>query len=155
MGICYPKCIYPKCIFAKCTRLACLLSFSSLFKSVFSKSVFSKSVFIFKCIFPKFIYPKCIFTKCTRLASLLSFLIWSHEHPQVLYMVGKIWISAFCPSSPHPAELYLWGVRFLITILGKGFITRPYILSYALYHEVYYIVSWIVVYCIRNGCILW
>ena len=31
-------------------------------------------------------------------------------------MVGKLWISVFWPSSPHPTNLNLLGVRFLVTL---------------------------------------
>ena len=34
----------------------------------------------------------------------------------MIYIVGKLWISAFMSSSPHPAEMNLLAVRFLVTL---------------------------------------
>ena len=39
-----------------------------------------------------------------------------HLPPPMIYIVGKLWISAFMSSSPHPAELNLQSVRFLVTL---------------------------------------
>ena len=39
-----------------------------------------------------------------------------HLPPLMIYIVGKLWISAFMSSSPHPAELNLQAVRFLVTL---------------------------------------
>ena len=39
-----------------------------------------------------------------------------HLPPPMIYIVGKLWISAFKSSSPHPAELNLQSVRFLVTL---------------------------------------
>ena len=39
-----------------------------------------------------------------------------HLPPPMIYIVGKLWISAFMSSSPNPAELNLQGVRFLVTL---------------------------------------
>ena len=39
-----------------------------------------------------------------------------HLPPPMIYIVGKLWISAFMSSSPHPAELNLQSVRFFVTL---------------------------------------
>ena len=39
-----------------------------------------------------------------------------HLPPPMIYIVGKLWISAFKSSSPHPAELNLQSVRFFVTL---------------------------------------
>ena len=39
-----------------------------------------------------------------------------HLPPPMIYIVGKLWISAFMSFSPHPAELNLQSVRFLVTL---------------------------------------
>ena len=39
-----------------------------------------------------------------------------HLRPPMIYIVGKLWISRFMSSSPHPPELNLYAVRFFVTL---------------------------------------
>ena len=39
-----------------------------------------------------------------------------HLPPPMIYIVGKLWISRFMSSSPHPPELNLYAVRFFVTL---------------------------------------